>query len=284
MSRSLTILFGVVVIVSPAAASVKLLSCPSPQVPVCSGMPVAPGAQFCVDLIVDSGTQALGAYDVTVTYPSNLVSVQTVEDINSPDSRYEDLVTNINNPQGWTHLVFYQGGSLTSPTGMSAVARLTLSAVGAAGSSGTVLPAVTTLLDTKFNPIDSSATGCSVVVAASTATPTRTAAPTTPATSPGPPTRTATRTPTATPPFTATPSAPRTPSPTATPTTAAGACVADCNTDGAVTVDELITAVNIALGLSDPRTCPAADRNADGQVTIDEVLAAVNLALRGCPK
>ena len=61
------------------------------------------------------------------------------------------------------------------------------------------------------------------------------------------------------------------------------ACVGDCNGDGEVTVDELLTMVNIALGTADVSTCTAGDANRDGQVTIDEILAAVNAALTGCP-
>jgi hypothetical protein len=49
-----------------------------------------------------------------------------------------------------------------------------------------------------------------------------------------------------------------------------------------VTVDELVRAVNAALGSSFVHDCPAADVNADGQVTIDELIKAVNVALTGC--
>ena len=40
--------------------------------------------------------------------------------------------------------------------------------------------------------------------------------------------------------------------------------------------------VNIALGNSTPGTCVAGDTNSDGQVTVDEILAAVNNSLNGC--
>src|SRR6185295_15034100 len=42
----------------------------------------------------------------------------------------------------------------------------------------------------------------------------------------------------------------------------------DCNDDGAVTVDELITGVNIALASLPLSTCPQFDGNDDGRVTI----------------
>lgn len=59
-------------------------------------------------------------------------------------------------------------------------------------------------------------------------------------------------------------------------------CVGDCTADRAVTVDELIKGVNIALGNVPLGTCTAFDPNRDKQVTIDELLAAVNRALNGC--
>jgi hypothetical protein len=59
-------------------------------------------------------------------------------------------------------------------------------------------------------------------------------------------------------------------------------CAGDCNNDTFVTVDELITLVNIALGSADFSACPAGDVNHDVQITIDEILTAVNRALNGC--
>lgn len=59
-------------------------------------------------------------------------------------------------------------------------------------------------------------------------------------------------------------------------------CVGDCNGDAAVTIDELLSMVNIALG-SGSSPCAAGDANADGEITIDEILMAVNAALTACP-
>ena len=50
-----------------------------------------------------------------------------------------------------------------------------------------------------------------------------------------------------------------------------------------MTIDEIITLVNIALGDADGSTCLAGDANHDMQITIDEILTAVNSALTGCP-
>lgn len=70
-----------------------------------------------------------------------------------------------------------------------------------------------------------------------------------------------------------------TPTPTATPLVR---CAGDCNGNGAVAVNELILAVNIALGSLPGGTCSACDTNGDGMVSISELVAAVNKALNGC--
>jgi hypothetical protein len=49
-----------------------------------------------------------------------------------------------------------------------------------------------------------------------------------------------------------------------------------------VTVDEILTMVNIALGNVSVTTCEAGDANQDGQITVDEILTAVDHALNGC--
>lgn len=59
-------------------------------------------------------------------------------------------------------------------------------------------------------------------------------------------------------------------------------CVGDCNGDGQVTVDDILTMVNIALGNANISTCLAGDANHDGQITVDEILTAVDNALNGC--
>ena len=85
----------------------------------------------------------------------------------------------------------------------------------------------------------------------------------------------ATETPTAT-------SASATPTPSAKRTQAPPACIGDCNGDGEVSIDELITVVNIGLGTTPFVECPAGDGDGDGDITIDEILRAVNAALHGC--
>lgn len=60
-------------------------------------------------------------------------------------------------------------------------------------------------------------------------------------------------------------------------------CVGDCDSSEAVTVDEVLIGVNLALGVGSVGQCPSFDSSGDGAVTVDEVLTAVRLALEGCP-
>jgi hypothetical protein len=82
---------------------------------------------------------------------------------------------------------------------------------------------------------------------------------------------------------TPTPTSPAAPTPTATATVAAPECTGDCGRDLAVTVDEILAMVGIALGSIAVDVCPRGDGNADGEITVDEILAAVQNALGGCP-
>ena len=63
----------------------------------------------------------------------------------------------------------------------------------------------------------------------------------------------------------------------------AAACIGDCNGSRDVTVDELLSLVNIALNNAPASECLAGDANHDERITIDEILTAVNSALNGCP-
>ncbi|MFI5364601.1 MAG: FG-GAP-like repeat-containing protein [Candidatus Binatia bacterium] len=71
-------------------------------------------------------------------------------------------------------------------------------------------------------------------------------------------------------------------SPASTTVTPTAACVGDCNHNGRVTVDDILTMANIALGNTPVTTCEAGDANHDGEITVDEILTAVNHALSGC--
>jgi len=71
---------------------------------------------------------------------------------------------------------------------------------------------------------------------------------------------------------------------TATPTpTSTARCVGACNGGDTVTVDEIVTMVNIALGAAPVDVCSAGDADGNGTITVDEILAAVNNVMGGCP-
>lgn len=59
--------------------------------------------------------------------------------------------------------------------------------------------------------------------------------------------------------------------------------VGDCDRSGDVTVDEVITGVNIALGSAQRESCTEADGDGDLAVSVDEVITGVNAALSGVP-
>ncbi len=60
------------------------------------------------------------------------------------------------------------------------------------------------------------------------------------------------------------------------------ACVGDCDDDGSVGINELITGVNIALGSVSADSCTSLDVDENGMVSVSELIAAVNNALGGC--
>jgi len=60
-------------------------------------------------------------------------------------------------------------------------------------------------------------------------------------------------------------------------------CSGDCDGSGDVTVNELITMVNIALGTANVTACTAGDANGDGEIAVNAIVAGVNSALNGCP-
>jgi hypothetical protein len=70
--------------------------------------------------------------------------------------------------------------------------------------------------------------------------------------------------------------------PTATRTLAPVDCSGDCDGDGAVSVAEIVLATNIALGSDPVNDCADLDFDSDGAITIDELIRAVMGSLVGC--
>ncbi len=59
-------------------------------------------------------------------------------------------------------------------------------------------------------------------------------------------------------------------------------CAGDCNGDGAVSIDELVTGVSISLDARKLTRCRLFDRDRNGRVSVDELISAVNTALVDC--
>ena len=59
-------------------------------------------------------------------------------------------------------------------------------------------------------------------------------------------------------------------------------CLGDCGGNSVVSINELITLVNIALGNKPVAACSAGDRDFNRRITIDELVAAVSVALQVC--
>jgi hypothetical protein len=58
-------------------------------------------------------------------------------------------------------------------------------------------------------------------------------------------------------------------------------CTGDCDAGGSVSVDEIITLVNIELGNAQPSICPQ-DIASGAEVDVAVIIQAVNNALIGC--
>ena len=82
--------------------------------------------------------------------------------------------------------------------------------------------------------------------------------------------------------MTPTPHPTQTATPTETPTAPPLQCVGDCDGGGAVTVDEIIVVVNIALGDAPASSCPHGVNPVE-PVTVVEIQLAIINALDGCP-
>jgi len=59
-------------------------------------------------------------------------------------------------------------------------------------------------------------------------------------------------------------------------------CAGDCDGDGGVSGNELLTGLTLALG-THAASCPSCDANGDGVVSVGELIKAVDVARTGCP-
>ena len=177
-------------------------------------------------------------------------------------------------------------------TGTASTTRTPTATATATRTTTRTVTATTTSTPTRTGTGTATATRSATPTNTATATATTTATTTLPPTNTRTPAPTETVLPSQTPPpgatRTATATATRTPVPTtateveATQTPTAAPCASDCNGDGVVAINELVTAVGIALDDRAPGACPAIDVTGDGHVTIEELIRAVANALNGC--
>lgn len=59
-------------------------------------------------------------------------------------------------------------------------------------------------------------------------------------------------------------------------------CPGDCDYNRSITVDELVTGINVALGTATLAHCVGFDGDGDGEVSVDEIIINIGLALGGC--
>ena len=136
------------------------------------------------------------------------------------------------------------------------------------------------LSDPNGTPVPNPAGADGKIIVVPPPTPTATPTVTASATPTETPTETGSPTPTATDTATSTPTPSSTSTPTLTPTRLP--CAGDCNADGMVSVDELVTLAAVALGDAPLATCERGDVDHNGKISVEEVVVAVNKLLHGC--
>lgn len=257
-------------------ASVELL-CPPDGVDA--------GSDFAVEVRINTGSQVLGAYTVAINYDPAVFSVSGVTGGRTEQFSLLPTVNPADFLTGRTRISAFNTASVTEPTGVASVSEVGISMLGTIDTPASIEVEVTTLADINGARIEEVTTEpCTVSFANGTPAPTLTEVVSSPTPSPvststsppatfsSPPSATATATPTRTP----TETGDITPSPRTIP------CPGDCNSDETVTADELVLGVNIVLKRLPIDECTPLDWIADGEVNVDEVVTAVRMALYGC--
>lgn len=121
------------------------------------------GRQFTVEVTIDVGARPLGAYSVVVGYDPAVLTIASVA-AGSTAEFPRPPTTNTITP-GTTNVAALQTASLTSPTGVVSVARITFNAVPTASTTASIGLTVEHLFDSNATPIlPATGTGCSVSV------------------------------------------------------------------------------------------------------------------------
>jgi len=124
---------------------------------------VRAGEQFATGLTIDVGTTALGAYSITVVYDP---AVLTIAAVNGGDATKFSAKPATKKPTpGMTNIAAFQSSSLTSPTGVVNVAKVTFDVAPVASTTTSIGLDVVNLFDTDaVQVLPATANGCSVTV------------------------------------------------------------------------------------------------------------------------
>jgi hypothetical protein len=136
------------------AAQVKL-DCPTR---------VRVGGQLATMLTIDVDAVPLGAYSVTVAYDPAVLTIASVEGGTTSEFTGAPTTNTASFTPGSTIIAGLQSSSLTAPTGVVSVARVTFDVRGAATTPTAIGVTVRDLFDTRSAPIPATATGCTVLV------------------------------------------------------------------------------------------------------------------------
>jgi hypothetical protein len=158
MSRLQTV---ITMIVTAAAVLIGTATHAADATLACAGA-VQVGQQLATEITVDVGTTPLGAYSVTVNYDPAVLTIASVAGGDTPEFSGSPTTNPGSFTNGTTTVSAFQTASLTRPTGVVSIARVTFNAVGP--ETTTVGLTVRSLFDTNANPISVTATGCMVTV------------------------------------------------------------------------------------------------------------------------
>jgi hypothetical protein len=216
----------------------------------CPTVSVQFGESFAGEITIDSEANVLGAYTLNVMYDANVVTIDSIEGGATPEFSNAPFTNPPDFSSGMSNVSGINSSSLTMPTGVVSVAFVTFETIGEPGSSSMLSLDVVAVVDEDGESIATDSEGCTVMLATPTATPT--------------------------------PSPTDTTTPDVTPTPTPPICPGDCNGDLAVSVEELVLGIQIALGSTELPDCQSFDANHDQSVSVDELVTAVTHALVGC--
>ena len=157
----------ITMIVTAAAVLTGTASHAADATLVCPGA-VQVGQQLATGVTVNVGNTPLGAYSVTVTYDPAALTIASVAGGDTPEFSGSPTTNPGSFTSGTTNISAFQTSSLTGPTGVVSITRVTFNAVGP--GTTTVGLTVRSLFDTASNPISATATGCMVTVTAASTT------------------------------------------------------------------------------------------------------------------